>query len=171
MIDRVVADLAHAWVSEENRLGIEIDARTLTYHASRGNLGFDISPLSTDAAFSLLWLRGAKARIERLEHWHPYRSDIVVERQALEHAVRQIETVVDVTQTNWVAEYSKKIEEGGLVVLSAPYESRDRLASGIREVTVTPIDRNGLRTYARVTGVRHRHGTVLADLSVAEELQ
>ncbi|WP_159600117.1 protein DpdJ [Agromyces humi] len=170
-IDQIVANLAEAWVFQEHRLGIEIDARTLNYHASRGHLGFDLGPLSTDAAFSLLWLRGPQARNQRLEHWHPYRSNVAVERRILEHVLRQDAPVIDVTTSGWVAEYSGAIENGGRAVLISPYASRKNLASAVREAVVTPVERNGLRTYARVIALRQRHGVVLAELSLAEEWQ
>ncbi len=170
-IDQIVAALVAAWVREEHRLGIEIDARTLTFHALRGQLGVDLGPLSADAAFSLLWLRGAQARSQRLEHWHPYRSNIAVERRILEHVVRQVALIVDVTDPDWIIEYSRAIEDSGRVFLSSPYASRAHLASGIRLAVVTPVERNGLRTYPRVTALRQRHGVVLAELSLAEELQ
>lgn len=170
-IDRVVADLAQAWVSQERRLGIEIDSRTLTYHASQGHLGFDISPLSSDAAFSLLWLRGAQARRQRLEHWHPFRSNVVVERLAVERVVRQPISVVDVMESSWVVKYAAVVEDTGKVLLRAPFAARDVLASALRQATVTPIERRELRTYARVASVRHQQGFLWAELSLAEELQ
>ena len=120
-IDRVVSDLATAWTQQEARLGVEIDARTLAFHASRGDLGFDIKPLTADTAFSMLWLRGPEARAQRLEHWHPYRSNVVVERLILEGAVRDSAMTFDVTQSGWLDDYVKAVERDGRVVLSAPY--------------------------------------------------
>ncbi|WP_033105465.1 protein DpdJ [Microbacterium profundi] len=170
-IDQIVAALTAAWVREERRLGIEIDARTLTYHASRGQLGVDLGPLSADAAFSLLWLRGPQARSQRLEHWHPYQSNVTIERRIVEHVVRQNTPVVDVTKPDWVVKYSRVLESNGRVLLSSPYISRTHLATGLRIAVVTPVERNGLRTYARVIALRQRNGVVLAELSLAEELQ
>jgi hypothetical protein len=170
-IDRIVAELADAWTREEARLGIEIDARTLAYHASQGHLGVDTSPLNVDSAFSLLWLRGPQARGQRLEHWQPYRRDMVSDRRILEHAVGQSATVVDVARPAWVEEYTNAVGRNGTVVLRAPYAARHYLAEAIRAVTATPIERDGLRTYGRVTGIRQRHGYVSAQVSLAEEMQ
>lgn len=96
---------------------------------------------------------------------------MAVERRILEYAVGQPATVVDVTKPDWISDYSKALEEDGRVMLSAPYVVRDLLASAIREATVTPIEGNGLRTYARITAVQQRHGFMYAHLSLAEELQ
>jgi len=170
-IDQIVAGLIHAWVGAEARLGVEIDARTITYHASQRKLGVDLGAMSADSAFSLLWLRGPQARSQRLEHWHPYRSNVAVERRILEKLTAQDVLTVDVTRPGWIDHYSQAIESQGRVILSCPYASRTQLAAGVRTAVVTPVERNGLRTYARVIAMRQRHGTALAELSLAEELQ
>ncbi|WP_127817847.1 protein DpdJ [Microbacterium sp. CPCC 204701] len=170
-IDQIVTGLIQAWIREESRLGIEIDARTIAYHASQRQLGVDLGAMSADSAFSLLWLRGPHARSQRLEHWHPYRSDVTVERRVLEKLTTQDVLTVDVTRPNWIDDYSRAMEEQGRVILSSPYASRTHLATGVRTAVVTPVERNGLRTYARVTALRQKHGIVLAEMSLAEELQ
>ena len=170
-IDHLVADLATAWTQQEARLRVEIDARTLVFHAAQGDLGFSVAPLSSDAAFSLLWLRGPQARVQRLQHWHPYRDDVVVERLTLESIVHDRTSAVDVTQPDWLEDYIKAIDNDGRVVLTAPYPYRATLAESIRQATVTAAERNGLRVYGRVTGIHQRHGTLQANLSLAEEPQ
>ncbi len=170
-IDRVVADLAAAWVDVESRLGVEVDARTLAYHAFQGNLGFDINPLTADSAFSMLWLRGPHARAQRLDHWHPYRRDVAVERLMLDEVLHDGAAVIDVTQPGWVDAYTRGIEGDGRVILSAPYPRRAALAHALREATVTPTERSGLRVFARVRGIHHRRGQLTASLSLAEEFQ
>jgi superfamily II DNA or RNA helicase len=170
-IDHLVADLATAWTQLEARLGVEIDARTLVFHAAQGDLGFSLGPLSSDAAFSLLWLRGPQARLQRLEHWHPYRDNVVVERLTLENVLQDRTPTVDVTQPDWLEVYIKAIENDGRVVLTAPYPHRATLAESIRQVMVIAAELNGLRVYGRVTGIRQRHGTLQASVSLAEEPQ
>ncbi|HEY3547729.1 MAG TPA: protein DpdJ [Propionicimonas sp.] len=170
-VDSILSSLTSRWIEEESRLGIEIDARTLAYHAAEGHLGVGISPLNSDGVFSLLWLRGPHARTQRLEHWDPYRQDVVIERLALASALGQPAPEVDVTREGWLVEFMRLMVADGRARLTAPYALRARLAAGIREATVHPIERNGLRTYARVTAVRQRQGSVEAELSLAEELQ
>ena len=170
-VDRIVADLAQAWIREEDRLGIEIDARTLIYHASRGDLGVALDPLTPDAAYSLLWLRGPQARGQRLEHWHPYRRDVVVERRILEHAFVRLVPEIDVTRVAWVDEYTTLMSRDGRALLTTPYASRRTLAEALRVATVTAIEHGGLRVYGRLVGVRQRQGSMFAEIALAEELQ
>ncbi|UQX87634.1 DEAD/DEAH box helicase [Jatrophihabitans telluris] len=170
-IDQVVANLAHAWVTEETRLGVELDARAVVFHASQGKFGFSILPLTGDMAFSMLWLRGPSARSQRLEHWHPYRSDVVVERRIFDRALRDGAEQVDVTDPRWLSRYVEAVERKGRVVLTAPYPKRTTMAGALRDATVTPVERNGLRVYARVTAINWRYGLVRVHLSLAEDLQ
>lgn len=170
-IDRVIASLAGAWVREESRLGVEIDARTLAFQADRGRLGFDLAPLTPDMAFSMLWLRGAQARSQRLQHWHPYRQNVVVERTIFDRALNTGLVDIDVTRPFWQEQYVAVIERDGRVSLSAPYSQRVSVSDALREVAATPVERAGLRVYGRVTAMQQRNGTVRAQISLAEELQ
>lgn len=170
-IDQILADMASSWINLEQALGVEIDARMLTFHAARGALGYDIAPLTPDMAFSLLWLRGAPARAQRLQHWNPYRDNILVERLCLAGALAQGRAVIDVTTSGWRQEYIAAMEDSGLATLEAPYRMRESISSAIREAIVTPVDRGGLRVFGRVTAVHQRRGAVFAELSLAEELQ
>lgn len=170
-IDQIMSRLAQSWDDQEERSCVEIDARTLALLASRGDLNFDIAPLSADAAFSLLWLRGPQARSQSLEHWHPYRRDVAVERLILAELVDESATVIEVTAPSWVEEYLQAMGVFGRVTLSAPYSSRSALAESLREVMVTPIEREALRVFGRVTAIRQQRGQVRAVISLAEELQ
>ena len=170
-IDEVVAKLAATWVDLENRLGVEIDARTLVHHAATGRLGFGLGPLTPDMAFSMLWLRGASARAQRLEHWHPFRSDVLVDRLALAGSLDEGLAVIDVTKPGWLDEYVAAVERDGRAMLEAPYRERTTIADALRDVAVTPIDRNALRVFGRVTALNQTRGYVRAAISLAEELQ
>ncbi|MCJ0978709.1 DEAD/DEAH box helicase [Rhodococcus sp. ARC_M12] len=170
-IDRVVSDLATAWVDLEARLGVEIDARTIAYHASQGRLGIDLKSLSVDSVFSLLWLRGAQARSQRLNHWHPYRRNVVIERLMLNEAVRDGAAIIDVTEPGWLDDYARAIGGDARVLLTAPYPRRADLAQALREVTTRPIERGGLRVFGRLKAISQRRGQMTAAVSLAEELQ
>lgn len=170
-IDHLLAELAEVWTQRESQLGVEIDARTLVFHAAEGDLGFSVAPLTADAVSSLLWLRGPLARAPRLQHWHPYRDDVVVERLILEGVVAERPPAVDVTQPNWLQEYVEALETDGRVVLTAPYQHRAILAEGMRRAMVTAAERNGLRVFGRVTGIRQKRGILEASLSLSEAPQ
>lgn len=170
-IDRVVTNLITAWRDAETRLGVEVDARTLAYHAGQGDLGINIRPLSIDSVFSMLWLRGPVARNQRLEHWQPYRSDVAVERLSVDALAGDRATTIDVTQSDWALRFVAAVETDGRVTLMTPYLRRRLLADAVLEAIATPVDWNGLKVYVRVSSMSHRRGEVRILLSLAEDLQ
>jgi hypothetical protein len=171
VIDQVVAELVQSWVQQEARLGVEIDARTLAHHASQGDLGIQTQSLTADSLFSMLWLRGPQARSQRLEHWHPYRRNVVVERLILAAAFDDNTTRLDVTKSGWVRAYVEGLGAGGRVILWATYSDRAALAEALREVTVTPIELGGLRVFGRVVAIDRKQGELRAVIALAEEFQ
>ena len=170
-IDKVLDELVGEWVVREERLGVEIDARTLVHLASKGALACGLGSLSPDMAFSLMWLRGAHARAQRLQHYHPFRSNVVVERLVVAAMLNVARAEVDVRDSDWVRQYVEALEAGGSVALTAPYAERSLFAVAMREVVATPVERMGLRVFGRVTAVSQREGFLLARVSIAEELQ
>lgn len=170
-IDELIWKLTETWVALEERLGVEIDARTLIHLASAGRLPFALGALTPDMAFSMLWLRGAAARAQRLEHWHPFRDDVLVDRLAVCRSLSHGLAVVNVTKSDWRDEYVVAVERDGRATLEAPYRQRESISGALRTVAVTPIDRNGLRVYGRVAALTQTHGFIRAVISLAEELQ
>ncbi|MEU1959672.1 protein DpdJ [Nocardia sp. NPDC019304] len=170
-IDAKVNQLVQAWIDIESRLGVEVDPRTLVYHADKGTLGISMRPLTLDSAYSMLWARGYPARNKRLQYWNPYRDDLVVERLVIEPFVADRSAVVDISEEGWQERYVEAVERDGAVRLHAQGVRNDDLARAIRECLVTPIERAGLRVYARVTAVTRRGTGWLACMDLAEELQ
>ncbi|MBF6414624.1 protein DpdJ [Nocardia cyriacigeorgica] len=170
-IDAKVNQMVQVWIDLERRLGVEIDPRTLVYHADQGTLGIPIRPLTLDSAYSMLWARGHAARNKRLQYWNPYREDLVVERLVLESLVADNSMIVDISQQGWQSSYMEAVQRDGAVRLHAAAARNDALARAIRECLVTPIERAGLRVYARVIAVTRCGTDWLARMDIAEELQ
>lgn len=170
-IDNLVAEIIRSWVQQEARLGVEIDARTLAHHASQGDLGVPTQQMTADSLFSMLWLRGSQARSERLEHWHPYRKNIVVERLLLAAVFDENTTLLDVTQSGWVQTYVEALGAGTRVTLCARYPNRHALAEALRKVIVTPIELGGLRVFGRILSISQKQGELRALIALAEDFQ
>ncbi|MGL5824180.1 MAG: protein DpdJ [Nocardioides sp.] len=170
-IDRRVSWLVKAWLDLEGEVGVEIDARSFAFFAATGALGESISPLNLDAAFSMLWSRGHDARNQRLQYWQPFRDDVLIERLVLDEVVRDRAAVVDVTQTDWLDDYLAALTTDGRVRLTAPDSAKAHLASAIRTCLASPVERSGLRVYARLEAVGRRSGLWHVRMAFAEELQ
>lgn len=170
-VDGTIAEFARQWVEQEERLGVEIDARTMVSLAVSGRLPVALGALTSDMLFSMLWLRGEAARAQNLQHWHPFRTNVLIDRLAVESALGDPAISVDVTADDWVHAYLDAMESDGQATLHAPFHARAAVAHALRRVAVEPVDRNGLRVYGRVTGVSQAKGHVQASVSLAEELQ
>lgn len=168
--DRAAAFLIQRWPDLEKQLGVEIDPRTIAFHAAEGNLGKSIAPLNADSAYAMLWLRGPKARNQHLDFWQPYRTNIITERLVLEAVSQDGSRIIDVTG-EWIQQYLEALPSEGRVSLSTPYSQRDLLAEAIRQVSAIPLEQGALRVYGRLTALRQGGGTFTADISIAEELQ
>ena len=170
-IDRRVSWLARRWLEVEQSAGIEVDARTLAYFGASGMLGEEIAPLNLDSAFSMLWARGYDARNQQLQHWQPYRDDVLIDRLILDELVEDRAVEIDVMDEDWLPKYSAALTSDGRVRLVAPDPARDALAAAIRTCLATPVERLGLRVYPRLEAVDRRSGFWSARMSFAEELQ
>jgi len=168
--DRAAAFLIQRWPELEKNLGVEIDARTIAFHAAEGNLGKSIAPLNADSAYAMLWLRGPKARNQHLDFWQPYRTNMITERLVLAAVSESGTRNIDVTG-EWIQQYIESLTAEGRVSLTAPYSQRELLATAIRQMSAIPLEQGALRVYGRLTSLRQRGGKVSADISIAEELQ
>lgn len=170
-IDRVLSDIVNAWIESEMLLGVEIDSRAILFHAVRGTLGVELAPLSSDAVYSLLWLRGHQARNAQLEHWHPFRDNVVVERLVLFLAIQESVVSIDVRDSGWQEDFVSAVQERGRVELTAPYMERRVLAECMRQALITPLESSGLRIYARLVSIRQTNGVMHAQFTIAETQQ
>lgn len=170
-IDRRVSWLVAKWLEVEGSVGVEIDARTLAFFGASGVLGESIAPLNLDSAFSMLWPRGHDARNQRLQHWQPFRDDVLIERLILDDVVRDRALAVDATSSDWLDGYLTALSVDGRVRLTAPDSARADLAVAIRTCLATPVERSGLRVYPRLEGLDRRLGLWHARMAFAEELQ
>ena len=169
--DQVLGDLVAVWTATEQRLGVEVDPRTIVFHAVKGNLGIQHQGLSQDMLYSMLWARGDVARRQRLEHWHPFRANVLAERSVVAGLIDDHAVSIDVVASEWLDDFATAMERDGRADLVAAYRDRERLGSAMREAMVTPLDRDGLRVYGRVVSVDQHGGRIRAHIALAEELQ
>lgn len=167
--DEEALQLMKAWLDLENRLGIEVDAAVIVYAAAAGRISG--VTVSADQAFSLLWSRGALARRPGLDHWQPYRSDVLIERLLLEAAVVEGIPDIDVEAPDWQERYRQQAGAGGAVELSANIENVEQFAMALRICACLPIDRATIRVYGRLVGITRNEGRIRARILIAEELQ
>ena len=167
----LLVDLLNEWDRLETDLGVEVDARSLAYLAAQGDLRWSKGQITADTVESLLWLRGTRARAQRLQAWNPYRSNEIVERLVLDTMVSTETPRVDVTQEGWIDEYRTQLQQHGEIVLEAPLTAREAMATAVRVCTALPVERGPLRVYGRVLGCSQRLGQTLTRVAITEEYQ
>ena len=162
--------LLRKWAELEEASGTEVDARTLAYAAASGLLGLD-QTFDADAVFSLLWMRGMRARSQRLDSWQPFRSEQLVERLVLDGVMADTVEGIDVTEPDWIDDYRVVLARAGEVDLVAPLHARGALGLAVRLSGAIPVERGALRVFGRVRSVRQRDGLLRARLEINEEPQ
>lgn len=172
------------WDSEEARLGIELDPRTIAYRFSRDT---DIDSMLSDAGFTLpdhsrenwrlnviygmLWPRGSINRRQGLDLYNPF-SDLPDAEPLLvaEHLTNQAQQVSVITP-GWEERAIDALSKSGIVTLVSEVSCAGQLAKAVNFFATNPIPSEYLFVFARLEAVR-RIGTLIeVDLELAEVAQ
>ncbi|MFD8386986.1 protein DpdJ [Streptomyces sp. NPDC059679] len=165
--------LVDAWTELEARLQVEVDARVIAYAVGSGKLELDgARSLTADQVFSLLWPRGHQARTQDLKHYQPYADGPILERLLVQAAHDDRLPVIDVTQPAWNDTYRQLLTATSAVELVCPAGNATLMAQALKQVPVTPIDRDVLRVYGEICGVvRHQNELRENEIRVRVELR
>ncbi|GII65349.1 hypothetical protein Skr01_54340 [Sphaerisporangium krabiense] len=171
--DRTTLRLLDGWSHLESRLGIEVDARVIAYAVGAGRMNVGRSGLSADQIFGMLWPRGFDARSQHLRHYQPYvdyEHPPVLDRLLLEKIVDEHLPRIDLTHPDWERAYQSSLGSDplGAVELTCPASDSRRLGEVLRRVPALPVDRDVLRTYGEVTGVRRAAGLFVVRIELQE---
>ena len=180
------AFLLHAlelWMNEEQRLGVELDPRTIAYHLSQ-NDGIEKAmvaagvPIPSDnrlswrfnVIYGLLWRRGREIRRLGLEPYNPFCPLPAAEPFLVSDFLESELPRLSVQDTNWREQALARLAEFGAVTLSAPPGHKALLASALRFFATNPVESDYLTVFARVTALRQVAGSHEVDLEVEEVL-
>ncbi|GAA2505939.1 hypothetical protein GCM10010406_48200 [Streptomyces thermolineatus] len=165
--------LIQAWDGLEEALGVEVDARVLTYAAGSGKLPLP-RPLSADQAFSMLWPRGDQARNHHLESYQPYRDNerpTVLDRVLVATVHTQDAPRIDGTAGDWAEQCQKKLAQVREVDVALPLNRPELLRAAMLQVPLVEVDRNVMRLFGEVVQVSRDHQHVLVRVVVKESEQ
>lgn len=131
-IDRMLLELIVNWGENEERLGIEIDNRTMAYVASgtetfQKMLGVGLAVGSSDRLErfsilnSLLWPRGSSVRSNALRWFSPFAAPVLTERLLLRRFVSTAGMqVVGIDEEGWSERFQLLLRSNGQVAVSSP---------------------------------------------------
>jgi len=172
------------WSAQEQRLGIELDARVIAYRlARRGDVdaalafvGIDAPTVNPDqwrfsVIYGLLWPRGAQIRQSGLRLYSPYVDLPLPEPLLLQPYLEEGMDSIDVREGSWKSRCLERLAEVGAVTLSCPMAFPTLLADAFSFIATNPVQANYLSVFARVQAVRRVADSFQVDIDVAEALQ
>ncbi|HEY3413888.1 MAG TPA: protein DpdJ [Armatimonadota bacterium] len=186
--DALLSSLLDSWAAEEERLGVEIDARVFCYCASRNpeiaddvsrilssvGGGGDSSQESASILYALLWPRGSVVREKSLEVYNPYanfpRPDPLLLFTELRACLLYV-PVDDPAVPDWEEVAREALATRGSVRLFAGATHSDVLQVAILRMVVNPIELHFLRLFPYVVRAERIHGGRSATLHLREVLQ
>ncbi|MFG2349653.1 protein DpdJ [Streptomyces phaeochromogenes] len=164
--------LVDAWTELERRLRAEVDARVIAYAVGSGKLQLEgARSLTADQVFSLLWPRGHQARTQDLKHYQPYADEPILERLLVQAAHDDRLPVIHVTKPGWDHVYRQELTATSAVELVCPAGDATLMAHALKQVPVTPIDRDVLRVYGEVCGVVRNQNEIRVRVELREAAQ
>lgn len=179
--DKLLLDLIHLWHEEEQRLGIEIEARVFAFVASNSDrLDRALSHLGLvqphpywrfQVIYGLLWSRGNIVRSRALSSYNPFTVLPDADRELLLDILQADERTVWLQDTDWRGQVEEAFRQGSSVLLIARSDNRKYLTSAILDLVAAPMDIGFLHVYPQVEGVqRHSQGFAVR-LRVIEAIQ
>ena len=167
--DGLIRDLLHYWKLEEDRLGVEIDARVFAYLASsreefRSQIqqvlsdigvvdkGYHLTPYAV--LYGLLWPRGSIIRERALEAYNPYSDLPPGDPKLLRDELRHCQVYVSVDDQFWRDQVDDALIRQGVVHLEGRPDQRQLLTNAIIETTARPIETDFLRLYPYVVSTQ-----------------
>lgn len=171
------------WQDEEERLGIEVDLRVMTYYLSQsdeiervvsdvgGPPAGDRSAWRSSAIGGLLWPRGQAIRRSGLQFRNPFAELPIVERLLVSESIGDDRVCVSMLDQEWLEKASEQLAAGRQVTLTCPETGRGNLAAALNALVTNPVESGYLRAYARLQGVRHTRSLIEADIELVEAVQ
>ena len=178
--DELTWKLADAWRSEEERLGIEVDARSIAYAMSASTdldqaLSAQALPLSPgqdprnwrfNALYSLLWPRGSQARNQALSLRNPFAEIPETERFLVLDALAPSEPPVAFLSDEWRNKFEGILVENGRAQISCGLSELDAFKKALLSLLASPLDTGLLLVYPRLRGIAREPDKWIADFEL-----
>lgn len=182
--DVFLCSVAQDWVQQEQRLGVELDGRSIAYRWSREDeidqvltgAGIPIpdtaqrSAWRFNAIYGLLWRRGREVRRIGLEPYNPFAELATAERLLVSACLPPTLAPIPVDAPGWREAALARLAATGIATLAAQSASRRALADALQFFAVNPVESEYLSVYARVAAYRQIDDRVEVDLEVEEVL-
>ena len=177
--DRQLLELIRFWQVEENRLGVEIDARVFAYIASTQDRFTDALPpevrrdryLCFQVLYGRLWLRGSLIRNRAISFYNPFAIVPEADREILLDVLQPAENLVKLEESNWREQVDQALRTAGTVSLIARLADRQALKQAALQLMTEPVDIGFLNVYPLVEGFRRTVEGYIVRLRIREAVQ
>lgn len=177
--DRQLLDLIRYWRLEEERLGVEIDARVFAYVASTQSRFTDALPPETrrspyvcfQVLYGRLWLRGSLIRNRAISFYNPFSIVPEADREILLDILQPSERIVKLEEPNWREQVDQALRTVGTVLLTAQLSDRHALKQAALQLMTKPVDVGFLNVYPVVEGFRRTTQGYDVRLRIREAIQ
>jgi hypothetical protein len=172
------------WDIEEERLGVELDARVLAYRLARsddidaalGLAGIDAPTVNPDqwrfgVIYGLLWPRGAHIRQSGLRIYSPFANLPAPDPLLLQFYLEEDAALIDLELEGWQDRCLERLADAGAATLLCPMSAASLVADALSFLATNPIQMAYISVFARVQAVRRVESVLHVDLDVAEALQ
>lgn len=179
-LDQLLAALMQRWDGLEDRLGIEVDARSVCALFSTDQridqafqaVGFELPESNREPwRFSVLtgvtWARGHALRATALPIATRF-SDVpaVTERLLLQPWLSPADSVVSTAQVDWLAQLHARLTSWGRATVVVGSNCRDVLNSSMAAIVTMPVQLEYLNVYPKLRAVGRFQGQILIHLEL-----
>lgn len=182
--DQFFLDAVRLWDAEEERLGIDLDARVLAYRLARsddidaalGLAGIDAPTVNPDqwrfsVIYGLLWPRGPHIRQSGLRVYSPFADLPIPDPLLLQSYLSEDANVIDVEADGWQNQCLDCLADVGAATLICRMASAASLADALSFLAANPVQTAYLSVFSRVQAVRRIENVFHVDVDIAEALQ
>jgi hypothetical protein len=180
--DALLLNLILRWRAEENRLGIELDARVFAYLASDyadviealrqvDPLVAEARTLRFHAIYALLWPRGNTVRSIALGTYNPFTSLPPTDRELVLDRLVSTYPAVEVTKEGWRDAATTELRKHGSLHLIAPLADASILKHALLSFGSEPLEVDSLLVFTHVEGVERGPNGYRARIYLDEAIQ
>ena len=180
-VDELILSIIQRWDSEEEKLGVELDAMSIA-HVTALNMnkeeielitGFLISDEDTHSwihnfIISLLWSKGREIRLEALETYNPFSNLPSPERFLAFHYIKDCSNLISLTSKSWREDARMSLIKTGKAILSSNIKDGKIRASAFNFFAIEPIEVDYLVLYARLARVERVKDMIEIEFEIVE---
>ena len=180
--DDLTRQLVEDWQEEEERLGIELDARIFAYVASQRE-GYrpmleSIEQSAVQDAdwrfqtiYGLLWPRGRAVRERALETYNPFADLPAGDRLLVVNEIPEREQPIDISSEGWDETVRNRLRERGVARVRNTSADRSALQRALLDQVTETVETGFLRLHPRLDGIERVQNGFVATLTMPEVVQ